>query len=258
MEPGAHRVALVTGSAGGLGAAIAERLAKCGLSIAIVDIKCGEAVAGRFKDMGGGAESFTCDVTDPDAVARLGSDVETRFGQCDVLVDNASRYDTVPFDAMTFEQWRATMSLNLDGMFLTAKAFAPGMRSRGWGRIINIASNSCFQPAPAMVHYIASKSGGIGLARDLATELGPDGVTVNVVAPGPVVTDQLRAAYARDMGGGSTDGFDDFVNALASSQSIKRGGQPDDVTGVVAFLAGEESRFVTAQTIIVDGGWARA
>ena len=174
-----------------------------------------------------------------------------------MLVNNAGRYDNCAFADMTYEFWRSIMALNLDGMFLACKAFAPGMRERGWGRIINVASNSTFLAPPMMAQYIASKSGAIGLARALASEFGPDGVTVNAIAPGPVATEQLRVAYARDFGDGNEDGFEEFMTGMAQMQSIKRYATPEDVTGLVSFLASEGSTMVTGQTIVCDGGWAR-
>lgn len=252
-----QRVAVVTGAAGGLGAAFAKALAADGLSVAVVDIKDGGETVGAIRDAGGTAEFFACDLTYPAAVEELGSEVEAHFGRADVLVNNAGRYDNCAFADMTYEFWRSTMALNLDGMFLACKAFAPGMRARGWGRIINIASNSTFLAPPMMAQYIASKSGAIGLARALASEFGPDGVTVNAVAPGPVVTDQLRIAYARDFAGGDASGFEAFMTAMAQNQSVRRYATPEDVTGIVRFLAGESSAMITGQTIVCDGGWAR-
>ncbi len=255
--PGETRVAAITGSAGGIGAALAQRLAADGMAVAVIDIKDGAPTVEAIANAGGIAEFFPCDLTDPVAVETLGKAVETRFGGADVLINNAGRYDNCSFDELTYEFWRSVMALNLDGMFLTCKAFAPGMRRRGWGRIINLASNSTFLAPPNMAQYIASKSGAIGLTRALASEFGPDGVTVNAIAPGPVVTDQLRLAYARDFAGGDGSGFEEFMTMMAQNQSVKRYATPEDVTGLVSFLAGESSAMITGQTIVCDGGWAR-
>ena len=257
MSESRRRVAAITGSAGGIGAAMAQALAADGMAVAVIDVKDGSATVEAIRAAGGEAEFFACDLTDPSAVPTMAAAVEARFGGVDVLVNNAGRYDSRNFDELTYEFWREIMALNLDGMFLTCKAFAPGMRKRGWGRIINVASNSTFLAPPGMAQYIASKSGAIGLTRALASEFGPDGVTVNAIAPGPVKTDQLRIAYARDMGGGDPAGFDDFMTGMSQAQSIKRPATPEDVTGLVSFLAGERSTMVTGQTIICDGGWAR-
>jgi NAD(P)-dependent dehydrogenase (short-subunit alcohol dehydrogenase family) len=251
------RVAAVTGSAGGLGAAMAKKLAGDGLTVAVIDLKDGSETVEAIRSAGGTAEFFQCDLTDPKAVEQLGAAVTAAFGGADVLINNAGRYDNRSFDELTYEFWRETMALNLDGMFLACKAFAPHMRRNGWGRIINVASNSTFLAPPMMAQYIASKSGAIGLARALASEFGPDGVTVNAIAPGPVATDQLRLAYARDFAGGDASGFEDFMTAMAQNQSVKRYATPEDVTGLVSFLAGESSAMVTGQTIVCDGGWAR-
>ncbi|HWW64216.1 MAG TPA: SDR family oxidoreductase [Sphingomonadaceae bacterium] len=257
MAENTRKVAVVSGGAGGLGAAIAERLAQDGHAVAIVDIKEDEAVAGRIAAAGGEAAFFRCDITDPAAVEALARDVEARLGPCDILVNNAGRYEHRAFEDLTFEHWRAVMALNVDGMFLMAKAFAPAMRRRRWGRIVNMTSNSVFLAPPHMPQYVTSKAAIIGLTRALGAELGADGVTVNAVAPGPVGTEKVRASYAEEMGGGSEDGFDDFMGALAANQSIKRPGTPRDVAALVAFLAREEAEMITTQTIVVDGGWAR-
>jgi len=251
------RVAVITGAAGGLGAAFATDLAKDGFSVAVVDIKDGGQTVEAIRAAGGEAESFRCDLSAPQQVEQLGQQVTERFGRADVLVNNAGRYDNCAFADMTYEFWRSIMALNLDGMFLACKAFAPGMRERGWGRIINVASNSTFLAPPMMAQYIASKSGAIGLARALASEFGPEGVTVNAIAPGPVATEQLRLAYARDFAGGDESGFEDFMTAMAQNQSVKRYARPEDVTGLVSFLASDASAMVTGQTIVCDGGWAR-
>ncbi|MBO9604101.1 MAG: SDR family oxidoreductase [Novosphingobium sp.] len=251
------KVAAITGSAGGLGAAMAKKLAADGFTVAVIDVKDGGETVAAIETAGGKAQFFACDLTDPKAVAALGASVTATLGGADVLVNNAGRYDNHSFDELTYEHWRETMALNLDGMFLACKAFAPHMRKQGWGRIINIASNSTFLAPPGMAQYIASKSGAIGLARALASEFGPDGVTVNAVAPGPVVTDQLKLAYARDFAGGDASGFEDFMTMMAQNQSVKRYATPDDVTGLIAFLASDASSMITGQTIVCDGGWAR-
>jgi len=251
------KVAAITGSAGGLGAAMAKKLAADGFTVAVIDVKDGGETVEAIRAAGGTAEFFSCDLTHPKAVEALGQAVSAKLGGVDVLVNNAGRYDNHSFDELTYEHWRETMALNLDGMFLACKAFAPHMRRNGWGRIVNIASNSTFLAPPMMAQYIASKSGAIGLARALGSEFGPDGVTVNAVAPGPVVTDQLRLAYARDFAGGDASGFEDFMTMMAQNQSVKRYATPEDVTGVISFLASEASAMITGQTIVCDGGWAR-
>ena len=254
---GDKRVAVITGSAGGLGAAFAQKLAEDGMAIAVADIKDGAGTVEAILAAGGEAEYFPCDLANPASVEELGKGVAERFGGADVLVNNAGRYDNCSFDELTYDFWRQTMALNLDGMFLACKTFAPGMRARGWGRIVNISSNSTMLSPPMMAHYVASKSGVIGLARALASEFGPDGVTVNAIAPGPVVTDQLRHAYARDFAGGDPSGFEEFMTAMAQNQAIKRYATPEDVTGLVSFLASDAAGMITGQTIVCDGGWAR-
>ena len=251
------RVAVVTGSAGGIGAACAERLAQDGLVVAIVDIKAGKTTVERIAAIGGKARAYTCDVTNADQVAALTADVMRDFGGCDVLVNNAGRYEFTPTASVTFETWRKIMSLNLDGMFLTTQAFVPGMRRKRWGRIINIASNSCFSPPPGLTAYVASKSASIGYVRSLAGELGAEGITVNAVAPGPIVTEQLRASFYAGAPTEDPGAFDVFMATLVQQQAIPRAGVPNDVAKVVSFFASDASEFVTGQTLVIDGGLAK-
>jgi 3-oxoacyl-[acyl-carrier protein] reductase/(S)-1-phenylethanol dehydrogenase len=132
-----------------------------------------------IKAAGGSAIAVQCDISDPASVAKLKAEVEQNGRRCDILINNAGIYPMQSFDEITFEDWRRVLSVNLDSMFLMAKAFAGGMRQRGWGRIINLASDTVNLLVPDFVHYITSKAGVIGFTRSLATELGPQGVTVS-------------------------------------------------------------------------------
>jgi pyridoxal 4-dehydrogenase len=247
---GIARTAVITGAAGGLGAAFARALAAEGHRIAIVDIKPGEAVAAGIVAAGGEARAYHADITDPAAVAAAVAAVEADFGAIDVLVNNAGIYTFTPHETVTFELWRKLMALNTDGMFLMTGAVIPGMKARGWGRIINIASNSCFIPPPGLSAYVASKSAVLGYMRSLAGELGRHGITVNAVAPGPTVTEQLMADFPDQAA------FEQFMAQFVETQAVKRLGQPADCAPAVCFFAGEAAGFITGQTLVVDGGLA--
>src|SRR5580658_8549098 len=252
------RVAVISGAAGGLGQACAERMARDGADIVAVDLKSGAETVQLVERLDRRALAVSCDVTSPEQVSALVQQVQARFGRCDILVNNAGMYSTVPFLELSYETWRRYMALNLDAAFLLAKAFVPGMIDRGWGRVVGIASNSFhLVTPPGLTAYVASKGGLIGFTRALASELGTAGVTVNALAPGPTVTAQLEAAFYQMSGTRDHAMFEQFMTQLAQNQAIKRVGTPADVVGTVSFVASEDAAYMTGQTLIVDGGWAR-
>lgn len=246
-KPLKNRVALVSGAAAGLGQAYAERLAADGATLALVDlVECDETV-GLVEAAGSKARSFRADVSDPEAVRALPAEVTDALGRVDILVNNAGIYPYQTWDEISFEDWRRVMSVNLDSVFLMSMAFAPAMVEAGWGRIINMATGSCFLPNPNMVHYISSKMGVIGITRALATEISDRGVTINAIAP----------SYVPTPGTVSTAASEDEFDEIAQLQAIKRVQMPADLVGTVSFLASDDSAFITAQTFSVDGGLVR-
>lgn len=249
-------VAVVTGAAGGIGARCAQRLAEAGHDLMIVDLKGLDATAEICRAAGARVETHRCDLTDSEAIGELGQALDDAYGRCTVLVNNAGFYSFMSIDDMDFAQWREFMSLNFDAAFLMVKTVLPLMRRGSWGRIINMASNGCFAKVPGLTGYIASKSGLIGLTRGLASDLGSEGITANAIAPGPIATDQLCAVIADEDGpeGAAVEGF---FAGIVETQSVPRVGMPKDVAAVVAFLASEESAFISGQTIVVDGGVVR-
>jgi len=244
------KVAVITGAAVGIGQAYARRLAQDGATIVAADTQSADETVGQVKAAGGKAIAVRCDVSKPADVAALAQAVEAQFGRCDILVNNAGIYPIQTFDEMTFEDWRRIMAVNLDGQFLTIKAFAPGMRQRRWGRIVNQASDTFALNLVGFAHYIASKGGVIGLTRALASEFGEDGVTVNAIAPGLVRTPGTAGRKER-LGG--LEGADEFALA-ASQQSIKRGLVPEDLVGTLSFLTSDDAALITGQTLYVNGG----
>ena len=243
------KVAVITGAAAGIGQAYARRLADDGAKVVVADAQDGDATIRLVQAAGGTAVAVRCDVSEPAQVAALAQAVEGQFGRCDILVNNAGIYPIQMFDEMTFADWRRLMAVNLDAQFLTIKAFAPGMRRRRWGRIVNMASDTFLSNLTGFAHYIASKGGVIGLTRALASEFGEDGVTVNAIAPGLVRTPGTSGRRRRP-GAAAGDEFD----AAASHQSIKRGLVPEDLVGTLSFLTSDDAAFITGQTLYVNGG----
>jgi pyridoxal 4-dehydrogenase len=245
MSDLAGRTAIVTGAAQGIGAAIAARLAAGGATVVVADINADGAgeVAGKL-----GEPSFAvaADVGDPDSVIALHAEVIARTGQIDILVNNAAIVPFTAWDDVNFAEWRRIMRVNLDGVYLMCRASSDVMRQRGYGRIVNIASNTFFAGTPNMAAYVASKGGVIGFTRALATELGGYGITVNAVSPGLTASEGVLSSP-------HAEAFD-FVGTL---QSLKRRAVPGDIAPAVAFLASEEAGWITGSTVNVDGGHVR-
>ena len=218
------QVAVVTGGASGIGAAVAQGLAQDGATVEIFDLENG------------------VDVTDEQSVRRACDAVVGRHGRVDVLVNNAGIYPHIPFDEITFAQWRHVLATNLDGVFLCSHAVYPVMRSRGYGRIVNISSATFFIGYPGLSAYVASKGGIIGFTRALASEAGPYDITVNAVTPGLIATEKALAEEA--------EVFDEIV----PQQAVGRPGRPEDISDCVRFLVRPESSWITGQTFNVDGG----
>jgi len=240
------KVAVVTGAAIGLGQAYAYRLASDGADVCIADVSDATETLDRVAALGRGALSIRCDVTSQADVDALAAQVNDRFGRCDILVNNAGIYPLALFADMGFATWRRMLATNLDSVFLMCKAFVPAMRERGYGRVINIASTTAWLPIAGLSHYIASKYGVIGFSRGLASEVGDDGVTVNVLCPGLVPTATTRSGPQSE-----------WFEQIAQQQAIKRVETPEEVADVLSFLASDDARFVTAQTLLADGGLVR-
>ena len=237
------RVAIVTGAGQGIGRAIAEKLHEEGARVVVADKN--EKTAGQTAaDIGGIAQ--VTDVSDPEQVNALVATTAERFGKIDILVNDAAIVPFVPWEELDFAEWRRVMSVNIDGVFLTCKAVYPYMKDAGYGRIVNIASNVVTAGTPNMAHYVASKGGVFSFTRSLATEVGRYGITVNAVAPGLTASEGVLASP-------HADAFD-FVVSL---QSIPRRGVPADIAPAVAFLASEESHWITGQMLTADGGHTR-
>jgi NAD(P)-dependent dehydrogenase (short-subunit alcohol dehydrogenase family) len=248
------KVAVITGGANGIGQAFARRLAEDGVHIAIADMAPGDETQKLVEQAGRDALACTCDVASPEQVAALAEQVERRFGRCDILVNCAGIFPNLAFEQITYAEWRRVLSINLDGTYLVSAAFVPGMKRRGWGRIVNMASSTLGSVVSGFAHYMASKAGIVGFTRALASELGPHGITVNAISPGLT---RSPGTLARTPRPGLKDMDEEFALA-ARMQAIPRGEVPDDLVGAVSFLTSDDAAFMTGQTINVDGGRVRS
>jgi NAD(P)-dependent dehydrogenase (short-subunit alcohol dehydrogenase family) len=234
-----EHVAIVTGGAQGIGAAVARRLASEGARVAVFDLN-GDGAAAVADELGGSAHVL--DVTDEQAVGAAVREVHEATGRIDVLVNNVGIYPEIPFEEMSFEDWRRILSTNLDGTFLCSRAVFPHMRSRGYGRIVNLSSDTVLLGLPGLTAYITAKAALIGFTRTLASELGGDGVTVNAVMPGLIESETVKRT------------MDARFEITVGLQAVKRRGQPEDIAECVAYLVGPDAGFVTGQSIAVNGG----
>ena len=244
-----QKIAAVTGGASGIGLAIAERLARDGLAIAVLDLDgdAAEAAAAKIQADGGTAQPVVVDVSDRASVDRAVEEVHGGLGPIAVLVNSAGKDGFDRFLKITSEAWDRIIAVNLTGTFHCCQAVVPDMVEAGWGRIVNISSSSAQGGQPFMTHYVASKAGVIGLTKALALELGPQGITVNTIPPGFIDTPMLRAAEAKGFLG-------EGVAAAEARTPVRRVGRPEDIAAACSFLVRDEASYVTGQVIGVNGG----
>jgi NAD(P)-dependent dehydrogenase (short-subunit alcohol dehydrogenase family) len=246
-SPHRGRTAVVSGGAVGLGAEYAKRLAADGARLLIADLQDVSQTLAAIEAAGGEAAGVIADVATEDGVAKVAAAVTEQLGRCDILINNAGATSNIPWSALTFGEWRRVVAVNIDSMFLMCHALTGSMCECGFGRIVNISSNTVGLVLRGFVPYASSKAAVIGFTRSLASELGEAGVTVNAVLPGLTQTDATAQKYA------GTSFFED----MAQGQAIKRPGVPSDIAGVVSFLASDDARWVTGQAIVADGGLLR-
>jgi NAD(P)-dependent dehydrogenase (short-subunit alcohol dehydrogenase family) len=242
------KVALVTGAAQGIGATFALALAKEGAAVCVSDLHVPENTRDAVIAEGGKALAIASDVTNPESVNAMVQAAVDQFGSADILVNNAALFGKLAlksFEQITSEEWSAVMNVNVRGVFESAKAVIPHMRKRGYGKIVNVASGTVFKGSPMMLHYVTSKGAIVALTRSLAREVGVDGVRVNCIAPGLIMSDNVRNNPTMSS---------DVVAGNVSTRAIKREAEPADLIGTLIFLCASDSDFMTGQTIVVDGG----
>jgi 3-oxoacyl-[acyl-carrier protein] reductase len=245
----AGKTAIVTGAATGIGAATARLLAARGARVLAAGLQpeALRATVEAIEAEGGEALPMDADVSDPETIDAVAARAQDAFGGTDILVNNAAIYPHGPWHEADAAEWDAVLATNVRGYFLLARAVRPQMIARGGGSIVNLASVTFYWGEALLASYVASKGAVIGFTRALAREAGPEGIRVNAVAPGAIPT-AATAIHA------DQDAL--WENVLAS-QSLKRRGETEDVARAIAFFAGDDSRFVTGQTLLVDGGWMR-
>ena len=241
------RTVVISGAAGGIGSALVERFLRNGDRIVALDYSRAALEGCAWRDAP--AErllALESDVSDEGDCTRMAEAVRERFGRADILVNCAGYFPTGRVETMSLADWRRVIDVNLTGTFLMVRAMLPLMKGLARGRIINIGSASFFSGPPGRAHYVAAKGGVIGFTRSLASELGSDRITVNVVAPGLTVTE----AVVKDTPA-------ELIAHVRENRPIKRDQAAEDVVGAVFFLASHEADFISGQVLNVDGGYSK-
>lgn len=243
------RIALVTGAARGIGAAIACRLAQDGYDLALLDLDAANCSATRqeVERLGRRAGCFGADVSSEADVRRVFAEISESFGAPAVLVNNAGVLKDRTLGRMTIEDWDTVIDVNLKSVFLMCREALPFMKEAGWGRIVNLSSIAALGVF-GEANYSAAKAGIQGLTRTLAIELGPYGITANAVAPGFVVTEMTRAVAER-----AHMTIEELSDLMMRDIVVGRTGQPEDIANAVSFFADARSSFVTGQVLYVAG-----
>jgi NAD(P)-dependent dehydrogenase (short-subunit alcohol dehydrogenase family) len=229
------KVAIVTGGAQGIGAAIARGLEAEGATVVVADLNPPEG-------------AIRADVASEEDVGRLVEEALARHGRIDVLVNNAGLYASLEMRAFTeipLAEWNRVMEVNVASMFLTCRAAVPVMREQGGGKIVNISSGTPFRGVPFLLHYVTSKGAIVALTRALAKELGKDSIHVNCVAPGFTMSDGVRS---------HPEVVEKLRDVSVAARTIQRDQVPEDVVGAVVFLCTPAADFITGQTMVIDGG----
>jgi len=236
-----NKVALITGGTGGIGSAICQRLADAGVRIATT-YRNAEKAEAWAQDQAFELLLVACDVGDYDDCVRMKSEVESRLGTVDIVVNNAGITRDASFRKITVEKWRQVINANLDSVFNVCHQFVNDMSERGWGRVINIASVNGQKGCFGQTNYCAAKAGMHGFTMALAQEVARKGVTVNTVSPGYIATDMVMAVR------------EDVREQIIAQIPAGRLGRPEEIAALVAFLASEDAGFITGANFASNGG----
>ncbi|MBL8309731.1 MAG: SDR family oxidoreductase [Burkholderiales bacterium] len=241
------RRALVTGGSSGIGAAMAEALGRAGAAVILAARRTDELnqLAQRFRGEGIDADHVVADLTDTLALRETARMAEQRFGGIDILVNAAGTNLREPFINVTPESWQTQIALHLSAPFFLTQALAPGMAARGWGRVLNIASLQSYRAFANSAPYGAGKGGIVQLTRAIAQEWGKHGITCNAIGPGFFPT-ALTAPVFNDA---------ELAARHAEATCLGRNGKLDDLHGATVFLCSDASRYITGQTLMIDGGY---
>ena len=243
------KVVVITGAARGIGQEFARSLSVAGALVVAADINDCSATLDLIKAENGKAIGVVLDVRRAESASDMTNAATRAFGRVDALINNAALYGALRggrFEAIAEADWDAAMAVNVKGIWNCCKAVVPAMRQAGGGSIINLASLAATYGMPYALHYTTSKGAVIGLTRGLARELGRDGIRVNALAPSAVLTDGTREFFGDKAGRA--------LEVIKAGQSIQRNLAPPDLVGAVIWLVSDASRFVTGQTIAIDGG----
>lgn len=245
-----NKIALITGARRGMGRTHALALAKYGVKVVVTDINQEECqkVVEEIKQQGGEALALKLDVTQKEEIEKVVAETVQEFGRLDILVNNAGIAEFKPFLEMAEEEWDKTLNINLKGQFLCAQAAAKQMKKQDGGVIVNIASVAMGQQGigfPNIAHYCASKGGVAALTEALAVELAQFNIRVNCIAPGIIETPMIETVKSDPKA----------FEAMLTRVPLHRVGQAKEVSELVAFLASDDSSYITGSVIVIDGGW---
>ncbi len=240
------KTAIVTGASSGLGRASAVALAAEGANVVVAGLEPEglAATVAVIKEAGGRGIAVEADISDADAVYAMAARAQQEYGGTDILVNNAAIYPYGPWNDFDEGTWESVFNVNVKGYWLSSRAVYPQMIDRGGGSIVNISSITFFMGNENLMPYVASKGAVVGFTRTLAREAGPNGIRVNSIAPGAFPTRAIEIHPDQQA----------LHDDLMRDQSLKRRGVPEDIAKVVVFFAGDQSSFVTGQTLLVDGG----